>query len=83
MSAQFVADERDEVPFVVIVGRDELKEGFVAVKEQRWQLVDGHKVKVESADKGERVSRAEDVSWLEFTWPCAEWDSGTAGGGYK
>ncbi|EIN14323.1 hypothetical protein PUNSTDRAFT_129962 [Punctularia strigosozonata HHB-11173 SS5] len=52
LSAQFAAGDRDEVPFAVILGADELKEGLVTVKEQRWELVDGRKAKIANEDKG-------------------------------
>jgi histidyl-tRNA synthetase len=67
ITAQFAAGERDEVPFAIIIGVDELKEGVVTVKEQKWELVDGKKVKVESSDKGTKVRRDELVSWLKTT----------------
>jgi histidyl-tRNA synthetase len=67
ITAQFAAGERDEVPFAIILGTDELKEGLVTVKEQKWELVDGKKVKVESADKGTKVKRDELVTWLKAT----------------
>lgn len=67
IQAQFTAGERDEVPFAIILGTDELKEGLVTVKEQRWEMRDGAKVKVENADKGTKVRRDELVSWLKAT----------------
>ncbi|KAL0952083.1 hypothetical protein HGRIS_008719 [Hohenbuehelia grisea] len=67
LPAQFAAGERDEVPFAIILGADELKEGFVVVKEQRWEIKDGARVKIESSDKGTRVRRAELVEWLKST----------------
>lgn len=76
---QFAAGEKDEVPFAIILGGDELRQGLVTVKEQRWELVDGRKVKVESADKGTQVKRVELVQWLKAsqTWKDFElknWD---------
>jgi len=70
LPVQFAAGEKDEVPFAVILGGDELAQGLVTVKEQRWELVDGKKAKVESADKGAKVPRAELVQWLKAsqTW---------------
>ncbi|KAG5634742.1 hypothetical protein H0H81_000937, partial [Sphagnurus paluster] len=52
--AQFAASEKDEVPFAVIVAPEELESGFVRVKEQKWQFVDGEKVKVktDASEKG-------------------------------
>ena len=57
LPAQFAAGEKDEVPFAIILGEAELKEGFVTVKEQKWDMVDGKKVKIESADKGVKIKR--------------------------
>ncbi|KAI0937477.1 hypothetical protein AcV5_005379 [Taiwanofungus camphoratus] len=76
LPAQFAAGEKDEVPFAVILGGDELKEGLVTVKEQKWELVDGKKVKIESTDKGAKVKRDELVQWLKQTQTYAEWSSG-------
>ncbi|KAF6761494.1 histidine-tRNA ligase [Ephemerocybe angulata] len=72
LSAQFAAGEKDEVPFAVIVGTEELGEGFVTVKEQRWVVEGGKKVKVESADKGTKVKRSELVEWLKASAAWAE-----------
>ncbi|KAF8239039.1 histidyl-tRNA synthetase [Tricholoma matsutake] len=76
LTAQFAAGEKDEVPFAIILGADELKAGLVTVKEQRWELVDGKKVKIASADKGEQVKRDELVTWLKKTRTYEEWESG-------
>jgi histidyl-tRNA synthetase len=76
LPAQFAAGERDEVPYAIILGGDELKAGLVTVKEQRWEFVDGKKAKVESADKGTKVSRAELVQWLKATGTFQDWHSG-------
>lgn len=76
LTAQFAAGEKDEVPFAIILGADELKAGLVTVKEQRWELVDGKKVKIASADKGEQVKRDELVTWLKNTRTYEEWESG-------
>lgn len=67
---QFAAGERDEVPFAIILGADELKAGLVTVKEQRWEFRDGKRVKIASAEKGTQVKRAELVTWLKTseTW---------------
>ena len=64
------------MPFAIILGESELKEGLVTVKEQRWELVDGKKQKIESTDKGVKVKRAELVQWLKDTSVMKEWDSG-------
>ena len=76
LNAQFAAGERDEVPYAIILGGDELKAGLVTVKEQRWEFVDGKKVKVESAEKGTKVPRAELVQWLKATTTFKNWSSG-------
>ncbi|EMD42286.1 hypothetical protein CERSUDRAFT_110813 [Gelatoporia subvermispora B] len=76
LPAQFAAGERDEVPFAIILGGDELKQGLVTVKEQKWELVDGKKQKVESADKGVKVKRDGLVQWLKSTQTFQEWSSG-------
>ncbi|KZP29283.1 histidine-tRNA ligase [Athelia psychrophila] len=76
LPAQFTAGEREEAPFAIILGGDELKEGLVTVKEQRWELKDGKKSKIESADKGVKVNRAELIQWIKSTATFAEWQSG-------
>ena len=76
LPAQFAAGEKDEVPFAIILGADELKAGLVTVKEQKWQLVGGKKEKVASADKGTQVRRDELVNWLKATPTLAGWTSG-------
>lgn len=64
------------MPFAIILGTDELAAGLVTVKEQKWELVDGKKVKIESADKGTQVKRAELVEWLKSTETWKEWNEG-------
>lgn len=76
LPAQFAAGEREEAPFAIILGGDELKEGLVTVKEQKWELKDGKKAKIESADKGAKVKRAELIQWIKQTATFAEWQSG-------
>ncbi|KAH9486033.1 Histidine--tRNA ligase, mitochondrial [Psilocybe cubensis] len=76
IAAQFAAGEKDEVPFAIILGADELKAGLVTVKEQRWELVDGKKVKIESADKGTQVKRSELLEWIKATSTWKEWNTG-------
>lgn len=76
LPAQFAAGEKDEAPFAIILGADELKAGLVTVKEQKWELVDGKKVKVQSADQGTKVKRDELVLWLKETKTYREWDAG-------
>ncbi|KAF8630694.1 hypothetical protein AX15_002768 [Amanita polypyramis BW_CC] len=73
---QFDAGERDEVPFAIILGGDELKQGLVTVKEQKWELVDGKKEKIMSADTGVKVKREELVQWIRETRTYGEWESG-------
>ena len=73
LSAQFAAGEKDEVPFAILIGTDELKAGLVTVKEQKWELVEGKKVKIESADKGTQVKRDELVHWLKSSETWKEW----------
>jgi histidyl-tRNA synthetase len=58
------------------LGSDELKEGFVTIKEQRWELKDGQKAKIESADKGVKVKRVELVDWIKSTNTYKEWGTG-------
>lgn len=67
LPAQFAAGEKDEVPFAIILGTEELAAGLVTVKEQKWEFVDAKKVKIESADKGTQVKRSELVAWLKAT----------------
>ncbi|KAF8491997.1 histidine-tRNA ligase [Russula emetica] len=76
LPAQFAAGERDEVPYAIILGGEELKAGLVTVKEQRWEFVDGKKTKVESTEKGTKVPRAELVQWLKATATFQDWHSG-------
>ncbi|KAI0029499.1 histidine-tRNA ligase [Vararia minispora EC-137] len=76
MNAQFAAGERDEVPFAVIIGGDELKSGIVTVKEQRWQITNGKKTKVESEDKGAQVKRVDLVQHIRSSGVYQLWASG-------
>ncbi|PFH46653.1 hypothetical protein AMATHDRAFT_69300 [Amanita thiersii Skay4041] len=76
LPAQFAAGERDEVPFAIILGADELREGLVTVKEQNWEFIGGKKVKIESSSKGVKVKRDELVSWIKGTRVYEEWASG-------
>ncbi|KAF8167160.1 hypothetical protein B0H34DRAFT_680502 [Crassisporium funariophilum] len=76
LSAQFTAGEKDEVPFAIILGTDELNAGLVTVKEQKWELKDGAKVKIENADKGTQVKRDELADWLKATETWKEWSNG-------
>ncbi|KAG1842273.1 hypothetical protein DFJ58DRAFT_806799 [Suillus subalutaceus] len=76
LTAQFMAGEKDEVPFAVILGGDELKEGLVTVKEQKWEFVDGKKTKVQSADQGMKIRRDELIGWIKQTPTYQGWSSG-------
>ncbi|KAF9449986.1 histidine-tRNA ligase [Macrolepiota fuliginosa MF-IS2] len=76
LPTQFAAGEKDEAPFAVILGTDELKAGLVTVKEQRWEFVNGKKGKVQSADQGTKVKRAELIQWLKDTKTYQEWNTG-------
>ncbi|KXN85998.1 Histidine--tRNA ligase, mitochondrial [Leucoagaricus sp. SymC.cos] len=76
LPAQFAAGEKDEAPFAVILGGDELKAGLVTVKEQKWEFIDGKKAKVQSADQGTKVKREELVQWIKDTRTYQEWDAG-------
>ncbi|KAF9483342.1 histidine-tRNA ligase [Pholiota conissans] len=67
INAQFAAAEKDEVPYTVILGAEELAAGLVTVKDQKWDFVDGQKVKIPNADLGVKVKRTELVQWLRAT----------------
>ncbi|KAJ7894552.1 hypothetical protein B0H13DRAFT_1719217 [Mycena leptocephala] len=75
LTAQFAAGEQDEVPFAVILGADELKSGNVKVKEQKWEIVEGKKVKIqaEKGDDGTLVKRQGLVEWIKDTPTYKEW----------
>ncbi|KAG6827474.1 hypothetical protein H0H92_011659 [Tricholoma furcatifolium] len=74
--AQFAASEKDEVPFVIIIAPEEWAAGYVRVKEQKWEVVNGQKGKVMSEDKGTQVKRDELVAWLKETSTIRGWSSG-------
>jgi len=76
LPAQFAAGEKDEVPFAVILGGDELKAGLVTVKEQKWELKDGQKVKVQSEEKGTQVPRNQLIDWIRDTQTFRDWQIG-------
>jgi histidyl-tRNA synthetase len=76
LPTQFAAGEKDEVPFAIILGVDELKAGLVTVKEQKWELVGGKKVKIGSSDKGSQVKRDGLIEWLKSTPTFLEWSTG-------
>ncbi|KAJ7083367.1 hypothetical protein B0H15DRAFT_850754 [Mycena belliarum] len=75
LPAQFAAGEEDEVPFAIILGADELRAGDVTVKEQKWELVEGKKAKIQAdkGDKGTPVKRAGLVEWIKGTPTFQEW----------
>ncbi|KAG6820031.1 hypothetical protein H0H93_006266 [Arthromyces matolae] len=73
---QFAASERDEVPFIIIIAPEEWAAGYVRVKEQKWEFVDGQKSKVMLEDKGTQVKRDELVAWLKETSTLRGWASG-------
>ncbi|KIM82251.1 hypothetical protein PILCRDRAFT_820634 [Piloderma croceum F 1598] len=76
ISAQFTVGEREEAPFAIILGGDELKRGLVTVKEQRWELKDGVKVKIEDESKGVSVKRSELIQWIKQSDIYSKWTSG-------
>lgn len=76
LSAQFTAVDRDEAPFAIILGADELKEGLVTVKEQKWELIEGEKRKVENSEQGVKVKRTELIDWLKSTLVYQSWSTG-------
>lgn len=45
----------------------------MTVKEQKWELVEGKKVKIESTDKGTQVKRDELAQWLKRSETWKEW----------
>jgi len=59
-----------------MIGGDELRAGLVTVKEQKWELVDGKKVKVSSTSQGTKVKRDELVEWIKSTKTYQEWSTG-------
>ncbi|KAG8807249.1 Cytoplasmic and mitochondrial histidine tRNA synthetase [Serendipita sp. 399] len=65
LPAQFSASEKDEIPFAIILGENELKERFVVVKEQVWDIAEsGVKEKRKDERTGEKVKRDGLVDWL-------------------
>jgi histidyl-tRNA synthetase len=60
-----LASEKDEVPFAIILGENELREGMVTVKEQRWEMREGVKEKVVNTSQGEKVDRARLLAFLK------------------
>jgi len=76
LDKQFAAGERDEVPFAVILGEEELKAGLVVVKEQEWKFENDQKVKVQKDDKGIQVKKDELTDWLKSTRTYKDWQIG-------
>ncbi|KAJ7508424.1 hypothetical protein B0H11DRAFT_1792317 [Mycena galericulata] len=78
INVQFDAGERDEVPFAVILGADELKNGDVKVKEQKWEIVEGKKIKIqaEKGDNGILVKREGLIDWIKASSTFKEWAAG-------
>lgn len=70
---QFAAGERDEVPFGVILGETEIKQGLVTVKEQTWELREGKREKINNDDTGVQVKRDELIEWLKGREGYREW----------
>lgn len=53
------------MPFAIILGESELKEGYVVVKQQVWDVTGaGTKEKRKDESTGEKVKRDELVEWL-------------------
>ncbi|KAF9237078.1 histidyl-tRNA synthetase [Melanogaster broomeanus] len=67
--AQFAAAERDEVPFDILLGGEELKEGLVIVKSRSGNLSTGRR-------SGDEVKREELIDWLKQTPTYLNWSSG-------
>lgn len=78
LPTQFSAGERDEVPFAIILGQDELQQGFVTVKEQRWEVVGGVKSKIKTAEdeRGKLVERAKLADYLKSSQIFKDWSAG-------
>lgn len=59
LRAQFEYCDKEQIPIAVLVGPDELKEGFVRVKEQKGKEADS------AASEGEKVKVDDLVRWLQ------------------
>lgn len=57
LRSQFEYCDKEQIPYAVLVGPDEWKEGFVKVKEQLG--------KDEASGDGEKVEMAKLVEWLK------------------
>lgn len=55
---QFDVVNKEQVPFAVIIGSDELKGGYVKVKEQKGKDASGD-------SDGEKVKREDLIVWLK------------------
>lgn len=67
LQKQFEVVDKDQIPFAVIIGPDELKEGFVRIKEQK-----GKEANEASANaEGEKIKREELISWLKARLPSS------------
>jgi histidyl-tRNA synthetase len=58
LQKQFEVVDKEQIPYAVIIGPDELKEGFVRVKEQKGKDASGN-------SDGEKVKRDDLVFWLK------------------
>ena len=64
------------MPFAIILGGDELKQGIVTLKEQKWEIVDGKKAKIQASDKGVTIKREELIDWLKNSSTYKDWQVG-------
>ncbi|KAF8549778.1 hypothetical protein OG21DRAFT_544450 [Imleria badia] len=48
---------RGQVPFGILLGGDELKQDLVVVKKEKWEFVDGKRIKVQVTDHGSKRRR--------------------------
>lgn len=64
------------MPFAIILGGDELKQGLVTLKEQKWEIVDGKKTKIQASDKGVTIKRDELIDWLKNSSTYKDWQVG-------
>lgn len=59
LRTQFEYCDKEQIPFAVLIGPDELKEGFVRVKEQKGKEADT------AAGEGEKVKVDDLAQWLK------------------
>lgn len=66
------------MPFAVILGAEELKAGDVRVKEQKWEIAGGRKVKIqaEEGDIGALVKREGLLEWIKGSATFKDWVAG-------